>query len=1104
METDNTNLFEAFISGVKGFSESSQSLETNTLSEIFQLVQDVYTCTNNDFRKQREAQLATLRTSAEWTKYVLHLFQILSFSEISKKEILERVGFEISSVIEKRVNSATISPEELLILISANIYCLLNKDFSVKISNHLAKALKNLFKFQFNERDSLQKVIEKYVISLLGEATSAQSCSISLILRQLVEIQCNESLEYERIQTYLQAALNLGIARLERLPDLLQNIEANTQDFGFSLEIIYCCMDICTLIFKKVSNPKSTVSFSQDQKKQFDQFLIFQNNELIQQALVFTEKVLSLDLNNSGIKLISINTLNNVDGVLNKGKKLAVKNASCMFNYIYNFKSPHKVALSEYEANIFQGYVNNFSEFLKFFLTQLHTIIVMSYSSNTKFSVEHQEILRESIALLREMVGQYEYYDLFLSNRVEITLDIVLNLLLTTQVDYKYLKEDPRDFTSFEQDLIEEGLSDNLKVNTVQFFMRYCEKVDGTLSWFTALILKVIKVSLNQNEDYEELRQYQGSLFFSAVDSVNRIETSLLCLVILTKQMINREDLIKDLDRFFISDFKLLFSVDSEIVKCRICLFMKQMIPSLFQRNQIYFKESLKYLFECSIDFNNAAVSYQALSAIESISDKEGSQYERVEIFIDDMLIYLYAMIEKAEEEPYFDFLQTVLTDYEELSFQFGAEIIKRLCSRTWNEFQSLTETKRTNLVITKCLETIRSMTASQDIMDAQFVQFEDDLQDLFTLLDAKHRIDFDDGLLSIVTEVAKNVSLNTAVFQIVKRNMVKVLENNNYRFDLFFELFEYWCINGHKFILEEDPELLVEMVKVCLVTIEAFPVKRIKNDYETFSMAAVSLQLIIQSFGEEDISAIIPGIVEVFSKTLKNLTSDCDAIGCFRLLQVYYCLIYYCTADTLKLLRDNTLLQLLAIQVPTYYINYFKYDNLSRKIITLGLNAILFNRNLLNLDHNFIEGTFLNLIRILGNTPGLQRTTKNTIIGQQIEELETSKQEYFTLDPSETNDIEISAANIVSQDKRLSELLKRMTFPLAESDEFRSFGEIFKLIKQEHPDIIQTFVQTFDKETIQKFEDILMTKNFPSGDFNRIETRRNVTVKKFNKMTFE
>ena len=88
---------------------------------------------------------------------------------------------------------------------------------------------------------------------------------------------------------------------------------------------------------------------------------------------------------------------------------------------------------------------------------------------------------------------------------------------------------------------------------------------------------------------------------------------------------------------------------------------MKQMIPSLFERNQHYFKESLKYLFECSVSFENPAVSYQALSAIKSISDKKGSQYERVEIVLNDMLVYIYAMIEKAEEEPYFDFLQTVL-----------------------------------------------------------------------------------------------------------------------------------------------------------------------------------------------------------------------------------------------------------------------------------------------------------------------------------------------------------------------------------------------------------------------------------------------------------
>jgi hypothetical protein len=51
----------------------------------------------------------------------------------------------------------------------------------------------------------------------------------------------------------------------------------------------------------------------------------------------------------------------------------------------------------------------------------------------------------------------------------------------------------------------------------------------------------------------------------------------------------------------------------------------------------------------------------------------------------------------------------------------------------------------------------------------------------------------------------------------------------------------------------------------------------------------------------------------------------------------------------------------------------------------------------------------------------------------------------------------------------------------------------------------MQAFFQTFDKETIQKFEDVLRTKNYPSQDLNKIETRRNVTVKKRNPdMAFE
>ena len=37
-------------------------------------------------------------------------------------------------------------------------------------------------------------------------------------------------------------------------------------------------------------------------------------------------------------------------------------------------------------------------------------------------------------------------------------MNIILNLLLTTNLDYDYLNEDPRDFTFLEQDMAGEGV----------------------------------------------------------------------------------------------------------------------------------------------------------------------------------------------------------------------------------------------------------------------------------------------------------------------------------------------------------------------------------------------------------------------------------------------------------------------------------------------------------------------------------------------------------------------------------------------------------------------------------------------------------------------
>lgn len=127
-------------------------------------------------------------------------------------------------------------------------------------------------------------------------------------------------------------------------------------------------------------------------------------------------------------------------------------------------------------------------------------------------------------------------------------------------------------------------------------------------------------------------------------------------------------------------------------------------------------------------------------------------------------------------------------------------------------EFQTLGNNERSNIVIAKCLGTIRNMTASRDLMESHFIDFEDDLQNLFTLLDGLHRINFEDDLIAIATAVAKNVAFNSSLFVALKRNLVKILEKNDYSFEMFFELFYHWCMNGCLFILTDYPELLVEV----------------------------------------------------------------------------------------------------------------------------------------------------------------------------------------------------------------------------------------------------------------------------------------------------
>ncbi len=72
----------------------------------------------------------------------------------------------------------------------------------------------------------------------------------------------------------------------------------------------------------------------------------------------------------------------------------------------------------------------------------------------------------------------------------------------------------------------------------------YCHKIDGTLSWVTLFLIKTMHMSLEKEDNYEDLIPFQESIFFSKADSENRIQTSILALAIIANLIGNRADLM--------------------------------------------------------------------------------------------------------------------------------------------------------------------------------------------------------------------------------------------------------------------------------------------------------------------------------------------------------------------------------------------------------------------------------------------------------------------------------------------------------------------------------------------------------------------------------
>ncbi len=192
-----------------------------------------------------------------------------------------------------------------------------------------------------------------------------------------------------------------------------------------------------------------------------------------------------------------------------------------------------------------------------------------------------------------------------------------------------------------------------------------------------------------------------------------------------------------------------------------------------------------------------------------------------------------------------------MLTDFyrrypKQLS-RFSANYIKFLVQRILREFDMLGHLT-TNVAIDECLKAIIMIVSMKEVMDEKFTSFEEDLLPLYALLGHIGKIEFYDKLILIATEIIKQLPQNSQIYPMLQKYLAHIFNKNEEVIDEhFFALFYYWARNGNDFITQENPELLHDMVKICLASIAAFPIDTLGKEYHHFSQACVCLQMLIQ-----------------------------------------------------------------------------------------------------------------------------------------------------------------------------------------------------------------------------------------------------------------
>ncbi|CAD8078453.1 unnamed protein product [Paramecium sonneborni] len=1011
-------------------------------SEIYDQLVTVFTNSDNIIRNETEKQLVASLIDN------IQNFQQIAQIAITQDKMQEQAASLLNQVVLKMITTKNVQ----LSIHHANslLAILMSQQTHLKYKQSLIKSMSLIVK----KDKSVKTEIENKMKEFLRQDQQWQYQTGILffkILLESLELQTYSSVVqhgYEWISEFFNQTAYIMTKLTEQPKELAEDFIITIRTYTQAV------CDLCEKVFDKNN--------SQKEQTQPIQNILFQLNSFsgVLMILLSYSPQIGKQIQNCAI----INTgIDHFDNQLNEIKAQVLKIYFLSLQVLLNSRNKNEV-----KKGAFGPYLTT--------ITQLLIYSLLSYVNNEPIQqIQNKPFLGNIITyimkLLANLGSQTEQYQLFSDSKISLITDAIYPFLITSQKEYQQMKDEPEEFVNLALDSVDKQQSDVPKTAAASLLETLCDHIDGSTTFLANLAVIISQHSINilsntpmqfKEQQLTFVQALQEKKLFKEYSAVDRIESSLVVLTIMSYLIQKRMDIVLLMEQLLTDNLQFFQNVKEQIIKLRLSLFFGYYCDNLFKKDTQ--SQNMNAYLQIMISFvqpQEPVVLYQSIDALKDIFEDDDLKMKTKDLVV-IVFPQLCNGLQYSTYERHFETITNLLKRYPHQFLQNDnllIGLVQILTQRIIIEQQKINSgDQERHIYLNRCWNVLRSL-VDQDEFGEILGKLEQHLSQLYLMLANNDKIDFDEDLVLFISGCISKLSVVSELQMQILPYFQNIIKNYQGRLCNLFETLNQYMHFGRNYFLNENQQSIYFKL--------AFQNLQNEDSYGDIEQGegALLIQLGIQELGDDLKTNILS---EILFQTIKILQKqDMNEHLKSRITGIILSSLYAIPKKTYEILSEvfndvyNRILD--TKYSPGYDIKLF--------VITMS-SLILKQPNLLT----------PNLISII---------TNNLIAQEKYEKDQKYKLNHYMDD--EFDDEDDSDFNDEEEMTQAQQQTEQFLSPLVKEDEFSKFKQTLLNVKNTFPYAIDQLKNGLDQFIINKINEYFQ--------FIRVETQDGEELRQFRQL---